>query len=58
MSFLLALVAGSFVGAITYRKAGSAWAILISAIGKLLVTVMFLFNRSADRELDQKIQRC
>lgn len=42
--FLLALVAGSFVGAVTYRTAGSAWAILLSAIGKLIVTVMFLFN--------------
>lgn len=42
--FLVALLAGSFVGAATYRKAGSAWAIFISAIGKLVVTIMFMFN--------------
>ena len=44
--FLIALVAGSFVGAGFYRlSGGSRWSILISGVGKLLVTLMFLFNR-------------
>lgn len=43
--FLLTLVAGSFVGAGIYRTAGSAWAICVSGIGKLVVMVLFMFNR-------------
>ncbi|KAL2425380.1 hypothetical protein ABEF95_014705 [Exophiala dermatitidis] len=43
-SFLAALVAGAFLGAYVYRRSGSAPAILFSGIGKLLVTIMFLFN--------------
>ncbi|KAK4942869.1 hypothetical protein LTR10_017445 [Elasticomyces elasticus] len=43
-SFLAALVAGGFFGAYIYREVGSAFAILISAVGKLIVTVLFLFN--------------
>ncbi|KAI1128122.1 hypothetical protein F5Y10DRAFT_241260 [Nemania abortiva] len=46
--FLLALAGGSLVGAGIYRTAGSATAILTSAAGKLLVTIMYLFN-SADK---------
>ncbi|EXJ95658.1 hypothetical protein A1O1_00780 [Capronia coronata CBS 617.96] len=42
--FLAALVAGAFLGAYVYRSAGSASAILLSGIGKLIVTIMFLFN--------------
>lgn len=43
--FLLFLVAGSFAGAGAYRTMGSAFALLASAVGKLVVTLMFLFNR-------------
>ncbi|KAI1277470.1 hypothetical protein F5Y07DRAFT_407352 [Xylaria sp. FL0933] len=46
--FLLALVAGSLLGAGIYRVAGSAVAVFISAAGKFVVTVMYLFN-SADK---------
>ncbi|KAI0972732.1 hypothetical protein F4678DRAFT_429170 [Xylaria arbuscula] len=42
--FLLALVAGSLLGAGVYRTAGSAVAVFISAAGKFVVTVMYLFN--------------
>ncbi|RWA13513.1 hypothetical protein EKO27_g1589 [Xylaria grammica] len=42
--FLLALAGGSLLGAGIYRAAGSAVAILISAAGKLVVTIMYLFN--------------
>lgn len=43
--FLLFLVAGSFAGAGAYRSMGSAFALLTSAVGKLVVTSMFLLNR-------------
>ncbi|KAI0413113.1 hypothetical protein F5X98DRAFT_299327 [Xylaria grammica] len=42
--FLLALAGGSLLGAGIYRAAGSAVAVLISAAGKLVVTIMYLFN--------------
>ena len=56
LGFLAALAAGSLAGAAIARSAddaqgyptGSAVALLVSAAGKLLVTVMYLFN-SADR---------
>ncbi|KAI3332989.1 hypothetical protein F4824DRAFT_473649 [Ustulina deusta] len=46
--FLLALVGGSLLGAGIYRVAGSAVAIFISAAGKFVVTIMYIFN-SADK---------
>lgn len=49
--FLAALVAGAFLGACVYRNLGSASAILLSGIGKLIVTIMFLFN-SRDRSAE------
>ncbi len=39
LSFLLALVAGGFTGAALYRYAGSAMALLVSGVGKAVVTV-------------------
>ena len=50
--FLIALLIGSFVGAGLYRTVGSAWAILASGIGKLIVLVMFLFNECERKESD------
>jgi len=50
--FLASLFAGSFAGAFAYAAMGSAFALLMSAVGKLLVTVSFLFNaeiRDCDR---------
>lgn len=42
--FLLALAGGSLAGAGVYRTAGSAVAVLLSAAGKLAVSIMYLFN--------------
>ncbi|KAJ2984378.1 hypothetical protein NUW58_g6092 [Xylaria curta] len=42
--FLFALAGGSLLGAGVYRTVGSAAAILISAAGKLIVTILYLFN--------------
>jgi len=44
MAFLLSLGLGALLGAYIYKTAGSAVAILVSAAGKLLVTIMYLFN--------------
>jgi uncharacterized membrane protein YoaK (UPF0700 family) len=45
-AFLVSLFVGSLVGAVIYRTAGSATAVVVSAAGKLLVTGMYLFNHS------------
>ncbi|EXJ64473.1 hypothetical protein A1O7_00809 [Cladophialophora yegresii CBS 114405] len=45
-SFLAAIVAGAFFGAGIYRSAGSATAVLLSGVGKLVVTLMFLLNKA------------
>lgn len=44
--FLVALVAGSFIGAGVFRTLGSAWVILLSGVCKLFVAILFLFNPS------------
>ena len=49
--FILGLVLGTFIGAGVQHTIGSAPAILISAAGKLLVTIMYFFN-SAEQEED------
>ncbi|KIW73068.1 hypothetical protein PV04_01215 [Phialophora macrospora] len=46
VSFLAAIIAGAFFGAGIYRSAGSATAVMISGAGKLVVTLMFLFNKA------------
>ncbi|OCT53953.1 DUF1275 domain protein [Cladophialophora carrionii] len=46
VSFLAAIVAGAFFGAGIYRSAGSATAVLLSGVGKLIVALMFLFNKA------------
>lgn len=46
--FLLALFAGSFAGAFAYRRVGSAFALLISGVGKGVVFVAFWFNREVE----------
>ncbi|KAI0483259.1 hypothetical protein GGR56DRAFT_686501 [Xylariaceae sp. FL0804] len=52
--FLLTLAAGALVGAGVYRTVGSAPAIFLSAAGKLLVTVLYLFNRAERPDGDGK----
>ncbi|KAI0200353.1 hypothetical protein F4808DRAFT_429528 [Astrocystis sublimbata] len=42
--FLVGLAGGSLLGAGVYRTVGSAVAIFISAAGKLIVAMMYLFN--------------
>lgn len=42
--FLVALFLGALIGAGVYKTRGSAPAIFLSAAGKLLVTIMYLFN--------------
>jgi len=44
--FLSCLVAGSFAGAGIYKRMGSACALLISAVGKLIVVGLFFLNRT------------
>lgn len=48
--FLAALVVGSFAGAFMHISIGSSNALIVSAAGKLLVTVTLLFNREQPRE--------
>jgi len=43
--FLLCLVAGSFAGAGAYKTMSSAFALLISAVGKLIVTCTLFLNK-------------
>lgn len=47
--FLLMLLAGSFAGSFAYSRVGSAYAILLSAVLKTLVTVAFFFNTSTPK---------
>lgn len=54
--FLVALLAGSLVGAGIYRHAGSDVALFVSAGGKALVTLMYLFNGSdADKVQEEAV---
>ena len=46
VAFLASLVAGALVGAAIYREAGSATAIVVSAAGKSVVTLLYFFTTS------------
>ena len=48
--FLATLVVGAFAGAGIYRHFGPQWSILVSGVGKLVVTFMFLFNGREEKE--------
>ena len=50
--FLLSLFAGSFAGAFAYAKVGSAFSLLISAVGKLVVTIAFTLNKEVRQRDD------
>ena len=44
-AFLISLFAGSFAGAFAYKACGSAFALLISGIGKTIVTISLVANK-------------
>lgn len=44
IAFLVSLALGSLLGAAIYRYVGAAPALFISAAGKMVVTIMYLFN--------------
>lgn len=48
--FLVMLTAGCFVGAFAQREVSSKFPVLLCAVGKFMVTVAFLFNRSMTTE--------
>ncbi|KAI0154813.1 hypothetical protein GGR57DRAFT_502009 [Xylariaceae sp. FL1272] len=56
--FLVSLAAGSVVGAGIYRTVGSAAAIFVSAAGKLLVTIMYLFNSADKPRKSDDVESC
>ncbi len=51
VAFLLTLGLGSLVGAFIYRDAGSGVALMISAGGKLLGTIMYFFNEAEEAKV-------
>ncbi|KAK7745459.1 hypothetical protein SLS53_002957 [Cytospora paraplurivora] len=53
--FLVTLVVGSLAGAGIYKRAGSDVAIFVSAGGKALVTLMYLFNGSDGEKVRQAV---
>ncbi|KAF4123947.1 Protein of unknown function (DUF1275) [Geosmithia morbida] len=55
VAFLIALVLGSLCGAFIHREVGPAVAILVSASGKLLVCLMYLFAGSERDPLNQSM---
>lgn len=44
--FIAMLVTGAFVGAFAHSRVNPAFSLLLSAIGKCIVTVLFFFNVS------------
>lgn len=48
--FLASLVAGSFAGAFMHSRIGSPLALIVSAIGKAMVTAAFLVNKRQPQE--------
>lgn len=55
VAFLVALVLGCAIGAGIYVRVGSAWALGVSAMGKAVVTGLFLFNRRRVRGEDEVV---
>ena len=50
VAFLLSLFAGSFGGAFAYRARGSAFALIVSGVGKALVTISLVANKDMGQE--------
>jgi len=51
IGFLGTLVLGTLTGAFIFRRIGSPAALVVSGAGKLLVTVMFLFNGAEKKKV-------
>ncbi|KAG0645794.1 hypothetical protein D0Z07_7682 [Hyphodiscus hymeniophilus] len=45
VAFLLSLFAGSFAGAFAYRAQGSAFALIVSGVGKAIVSISLVLNK-------------
>lgn len=52
--FLSTLIAGSFAGAFAYKELGSAFVLLLSAIGKVVVLGLFFVNPSMEEMEEHK----
>ncbi|KAH6716504.1 DUF1275 domain protein [Leptodontidium sp. MPI-SDFR-AT-0119] len=52
VAFLLSLFAGSFAGAFAYKARGSPFALVVSGIGKAVVTVSLVANKDMGDEMD------
>ncbi|KAN0105910.1 Protein of unknown function (DUF1275) domain containing protein [Hyaloscypha variabilis] len=50
VAFLLSLFAGSFAGAFLYKARGSPFALIMSGVGKALVTISLVANRDVREE--------
>lgn len=50
VAFIISLIAGSLMGAFIYREVGSATVILISGVGKLLVSALYFFTGSEKKK--------
>ena len=50
IAFLLSLFAGSFAGAFAYKARGSPFALIVSGIGKALVTISLVANKDVGGE--------
>lgn len=50
IAFLLSLFAGSFAGAFAYKALGSPFALIVSGVGKALVTVSLVANKAIEDE--------
>lgn len=53
IAFLVTLCVGSFIGAPAYHYVSTAFTILLAGIVKVLVTLLFLFNRTEKRDEDK-----
>ena len=53
--FICCLVPGSFIGAIACLRMGAAFTLYISALGHLIVSIAFLFNREAVALVEESI---
>lgn len=56
VGFLVLLLMGSFAGAWTYRRIGSAFVLLINAVGKAIVMVILMFNGEMEKEKTEKVE--
>ncbi|KAL2270094.1 hypothetical protein VTJ83DRAFT_2278 [Remersonia thermophila] len=57
LGFLAALLLGTLSGAFVFKRLGSPAALMVSAAGKALVAVMYLFN-PAEREKEKEGVQC